>query len=164
MASLNQCEFIGNLGADPEIKSVGQGGTKVANFSIACTEKWKDRTSGDTKEKTEWVRVVVWQEGLVKVVEQYLKKGSKVYLSGQMQTRKYEKDGRDVYTTEIVLQGFGGKLIMLDGKNNSGDSGGGQQQPAQQSSARPGADRGGQGGGYGGGSSMDDDVPFAAIF
>lgn len=154
MASLNQCNFIGNLGADPEIRNIPSG-AKVANFSIAVSEKWKDRNTGETKESTEWVRVVVWQEGLVKVVEQYLKKGSKVYVSGKMQTRKWQdQSGADKYSTEIVLQGFTGSIIMLDGRNNSDgvgqrqdNSGGGQQQqrPQQQ---RP-IDNG-----------MEDDIPF----
>lgn len=123
--SLNRCEFIGNLGADPDVKTVKD--KKMANLSIACSESWKD-ASGEKKERTEWVRVVIWNEALAKVAEQYLKKGSKVYVSGQMQTRKYEKDGRDVYTTEIVLQSFDSKLLMLDGRQSGGggDSGSGQ--------------------------------------
>lgn len=117
--SLNRCEFIGNLGADPDVKTVKE--KKMANLSIACTETWRD-SSGEKKERTEWVRVVIWNEALAKVAEQYLKKGSKVYVSGQMQTRKYEKDGRDVYTTEIVLQSFDSKLLMLDAKRDGGGS------------------------------------------
>lgn len=160
MASLNECNFIGNLGADPEIKTL-QSGNKVANFSIACTEKWKDKSSGEARESTEWVRVVVWQEGLVRVVEQYLKKGSSVYVKGKMQTRKYEKDGRDVYTTEIVLQGFGGSIIMLGGKQSGDggqqrDSGGGQSSGS--SSGRPGQNRGNEPAFERGG--IDDDIPF----
>lgn len=132
MASLNECNFIGHLGKDPEIKSL-QSGAKVANFSIACSERWRDKSSGETKEHTEWINVVVWQEGLVRVVEQYLKKGSKVYLSGKMQTRKWQdQNGNDRWSTEIVLQGFGGKLIMLDGRNNS--EGNGQASSGEQSS------------------------------
>lgn len=155
MASLNQCNFIGNLGADPEIRNIPSG-AKVANFSIAVSEKWKDRNTGETKESTEWVRVVVWQEGLVKVVEQYLKKGSKVYVSGKMQTRKWQdQSGADKYSTEIVLQGFTGSIIMLDGRNNS--DGGGQRQDSgnqghqgRPQSNQPAFEPGG----------MDDDIPF----
>lgn len=131
MASLNECNFIGNLGRDPEIKTL-QSGAKVANFSIACSEQWKDKNTGEKKEQTEWINIVVWQEGLVRVIEQYVKKGSKVYVSGQMKTRKWQdQSGADRYSTEIVLQGFGGKLILLDGRNNSG---GGQAEPQQQQS------------------------------
>ena len=159
MASLNECNFIGHIGKDPEIKSL-QSGAKVANFSIACSEKWRDKSSGETKEHTEWVNIVVWQEGLVKVVEQYLKKGSKVYISGQMKTRKWQdQSGNDRWSTEVVLQGFGGKLIMLDGKDNSGGSSGGQSDNSGQSSAsshqssqRPQA--------YREPSAVDDDIPF----
>lgn len=113
---LNQCQFIGNLGKDPEIRTT-QSGNKVASFSVAVTEKWKSK-GGEMQERTEWVNVVVWSEGLVGVVEKYLSKGSKVFISGKMQTRKWEKDGVDRYTTEIVLQGFDAKMIMLGAKND----------------------------------------------
>lgn len=145
MASLNVWRGIGNLGSDPEIRAMTNG-NKVANFSVACSESWRDKSSGERKERTEWVRIVVWSEGLVKVIEQYLKKGSKVYLEGQLQTRKWQdKDGRDQYTTEVVLQGFDAKLIMLDGKS---DGGGASRSdvPAQ----RPQAAR----------SEPDDSIPF----
>ncbi len=116
MASLNSCEFIGNLGADPEIKNLPSGG-KVANFSIACTERWKDKQSGEQKERTEWVRIAVFNDQLVKVIGDYLKKGSQVYIRGKMQTRKWQdQSGADKYSTEIVMDGFDSKLVMLGGK------------------------------------------------
>lgn len=112
---LNQCQFIGNLGQDPEVKSLNNGG-EVANFSLGVSESWKDKTTGERKQKTEWVRVVIFGN-LVSVVKNYLKKGSKVFVSGKMQTRKWtDKDGAERYSTEIVLQGFDSKLEMLDSK------------------------------------------------
>lgn len=114
---LNQCQFIGNLGADPDVRSM-QSGDEVCNLSLAVTEKWKDK-SGERKEKTEWVRVVIFSQGLVKVAKSYLSKGSKIYVSGKMQTRSWEQDGQKKYTTEIVLQGFDAKLVMLDGKKDN---------------------------------------------
>lgn len=117
---LNQCQFIGNLGADPEVRNF-QNGNKVCNLRIACTEKWTDKNSGERKERTEWVSVAIFSEGLVRVAEQYLRKGSKVYVSGKMQTRKWQdQNGQDRYSTEIVLQGFDAKLVMLDGKSDTG--------------------------------------------
>lgn len=111
---LNQCQFIGNLGADPEIRST-QAGKKIANLRIAVTEKWKDQ-SGEQKERTEWVTVVIFSEGLAGVAERFLRKGSKIYVSGKMTTRKWsDQSGNDRYSTEIVLQGFDAKLLMLDG-------------------------------------------------
>jgi len=113
---LNQCQFIGNLGADPEVRTF-QNGSKVCNLRLAVTEKWtKD---GERKERTEWVTVAIFSDGLVGVAERYLKKGSKVFISGKMQTRKWQdKNGADRYSTEIVLQGFDAKLVMLDGPSN----------------------------------------------
>lgn len=140
---LNQCQFIGHLGADPEIRTMTNGG-KVCNLRLAVTEKWKDK-SGDRKEKTEWVSVVVFSDGLAGVAERYLRKGSKVYVSGKLQTRKWtDKDGNDRYSTEIVLQGFDAKLVMLDSAN-------GESREQQQS------DNGGGGSNY---DDLDDDVPF----
>lgn len=111
---LNQVNIIGNLGADPEIRSTQSGG-KIANLRIAVTEKWKDRDGGQ-KERTEWVSVAVFSDGLVGVIERFLRKGSKVYVSGKLQTRKWQdKEGNDRFSTEVVLQGFDAKLIMLDG-------------------------------------------------
>lgn len=113
MSSLNKASIIGNVGKDPEIRSM-QSGDKVASFSIATSEKWKDK-SGEQKEKTEWHNIVVFGN-LVKVVEQYVSKGSKLYIEGKLQTRSWEQNGEKKYTTEIVLQGFDSKLIMLDSR------------------------------------------------
>ncbi len=121
MASLNQCQFIGNLGKDPEIRST-QDGREIANLSLGVSESWKDKSTGERKEKTEWVRITIFNENLVKVAKNYLKKGSKIFISGQMQTRKYtDKDGVEKYSTEIVLQNYGGTIIMLDGKKSSSE-------------------------------------------
>ena len=118
MSSLNLVQLIGNLGKDPEIKSMNSG-DKVANFSVACTEKWKTK-EGESKERTEWVNIVCWGNGLVGVIEKYVKKGSRIYVQGQLRTRKYEKDGSDRYVTEVVVQGFGSKVLMLsDAKSGS---------------------------------------------
>ena len=139
MASLNQVQLIGNLGADPEIRST-QDGSKVANFTLATSEAWKDKTTGEKKEKTEWHRVTVWGDGLVGVIEQYVSKGSKVYISGKLQTRKWtDQDGEDRYTTEVVLSGIGSQLILL------GASGSNNEKPAP-SSAEP--------------ADIDDEIPF----
>lgn len=127
MSSVNKVILVGNLGRDPEIRTT-QDGKKIANLSIATAERWKDKNSGEKKEKTEWHRVVIFNERLSDVAEKYLKKGSKVYLEGSLQTRKWEKDGKDVYTTEIVLQNFRGELTMLDGKS-SGDTSEAQPKP-----------------------------------
>ncbi len=135
--SVNKVILIGNLGRDPEVRSFQNGG-KVCNLRIATSENWKDRTTGERRERTEWHSVAIFNEGLVRVAEQYLRKGSKVYIEGQLQTRKWQdQSGQDRYSTEVVLQGFGSTLTMLDGRGEGG--GGGQ-------------DSGGQGGGYGGGS------------
>jgi len=116
---LNQCTFIGNLGADPEIKST-QSGNRVANLRLAVTEKWK-ATNGEQRERTEWVSVVIWSEGLVGVAERYLRKGKRVMIQGKMATRKWQaQDGSDRYATEIVLQGYDAKLVMLDPAEGSG--------------------------------------------
>lgn len=117
MASLNRVDIIGNLGADPEVRRLNDG-SAVVNLRVACTETWRDKNSGERKERTEWVSVVIFNEGLAKVAEQYLHKGSKVFVSGSLQTRKWEKDGVDRYTTEVVLQKFRGDLVLLDGKSD----------------------------------------------
>jgi len=166
MASLNSCQFIGNLGADVEVRSFQNGG-RVANFRIACTEKWKDR-EGNPKEKTEWISVAIFNDGLVGVAERYLRKGSKVFVSGKMSTRKYQtQDGSDRYTTEIVLNGFDAKLIMLDGAQGGGDrgadrSGGrwadGGQGDREVYNGNRGGWQDGAGGGFG--DDLDDDLPF----
>lgn len=143
--SVNKVILIGNLGRDPEVRSFQNGG-KVCNLRIATSETWKDRNTGERREKTEWHSVAIFQEGLVRVAEQYLRKGSKVYIEGQLQTRKWQdQSGADRYSTEVVLQGFGGTLVMLDGRSEGGGGGGG------------GYGGGGQAGGYGGGAGYPDD-------
>jgi single-strand DNA-binding protein len=120
--SVNKVILVGNLGADPEIRRT-QDGRPVANLSVATSEQWRDKTSGERRERTEWHRVVIFSEGLCKIAEQYLKKGSKVYLEGQLQTRKWtDQSGQDRYSTEVVLQGFNSALTMLDGKGEGGGS------------------------------------------
>ena len=176
--SVNKVILIGNLGADPEIKSFQNGG-KIANIRIATSEQWKDRMTGERKERTEWHQVVINGEGLIGVVERYLKKGSKVYIEGSLRTRKWQdRDGNDKYTTEIVIAGMGGTLTMLDGApgGGGGSRGGGDDWGASSGSSSGGGwNQGGGGssggGGFGGGSSggggrppfdddLDDDVPF----
>lgn len=155
--SVNKVILIGNLGRDPEVRTFQNGG-KVCNLRIATSETWKDRNTGERRERTEWHSVAIFQEGLVRVAEQYLKKGSKVYIEGQLQTRKWQdQSGQDRYSTEVVLQGYGGNLTMLDGPQ--GSSGGGGSYGG-----------GGQGGGYdndpqdSGRSApsrdIDDEIPF----
>ncbi|WP_065333942.1 single-stranded DNA-binding protein [Tritonibacter mobilis] len=140
--SLNKVMLIGNLGRDPEVRSFQNGG-KVCNLRIATSETWKDRNTGERREKTEWHSVAIFNEGLVRVAEQFLRKGSKVYIEGQLQTRKWQdQSGQDRYSTEVVLQGFGSTLTMLDGRGEGGGGGG-----------QGGGDYGGGGGGYGGGGS-----------
>ncbi|MDE4174623.1 single-stranded DNA-binding protein [Phaeobacter sp. PT47_59] len=136
--SVNKVILIGNLGRDPEVRTFQNGG-KVCNLRIATSETWKDRNTGERRERTEWHSVAVFNEGLVRVCEQYLRKGSKVYIEGQLQTRKWQdQNGQDRYSTEVVLQGFGSTLTMLDGRGEGGGQGGGGY-------------GGGSGGGYGGG-------------
>ena len=149
--SLNKVMIIGNLGRDPEIRSFQNGG-KVCNLRIATSENWKDRNTGERREKTEWHSVAIFSEGLVRVAEQYLKKGSKVYIEGQLQTRKWQdQNGQDRYSTEIVLQGFGSTLTMLDGRGEGG-GGGGFGGGGDQGGDYGGGYGGGGGGGYGGGN------------
>ena len=159
--SVNKVILIGNVGKDPEIRRT-QDGRPIANLTLATSESWRDKNSGEKKEKTEWHRVVVFNEGLCKVVEQYVKKGAKLYIEGQLQTRKWQnKEGQDQYSTEIVLQGFGGTLTMLDGRSG----GGGMAESGQSdygseggygggggSGSGSGGGRGGSGGGSSGGS------------
>ncbi|WP_022708397.1 single-stranded DNA-binding protein [Paracoccus zeaxanthinifaciens] len=138
--SVNKVILIGNLGRDPEIRSFQNGG-KVANLRIATSEQWKDRNTGERREKTEWHTVAIFSEGLVNVVERFLRKGSKVYVEGSLETRKWQdQSGQDRYSTEIVLRGLNGTLTMLDGRGEGGSGGGGG-----------GFGGGNQGGGYGGG-------------
>ncbi|MCD1623516.1 single-stranded DNA-binding protein [Citromicrobium bathyomarinum] len=147
--SLNKVMLIGNLGADPEIRSFQNGG-KVANLRIATSETWKDRNTGERQERTEWHTVAIFSEGLVNVVERFLKKGSKVYIEGKLQTRKWQdQNGQDRYSTEVVLRGFDGTLTMLDGAQGGGGGGGG-------GGFGGGQRGGGSGGGYGGGSGGGD--------
>jgi single-strand DNA-binding protein len=169
--SVNKVILVGNLGADPEVKSFQNGG-RICNLRIATSEDWKDRQTGEKKEKTEWHSVTLATDGLVGVAERYLKKGSKVYIEGQLQTRKWQDaSGNDRYTTEIRVGGFDGKLVMLDGAR--GGSGGGGNDGWSGGSSGGGAPSGGgqsggsnwQGGssGFGGGdfdNDLDDDVPF----
>jgi single-strand DNA-binding protein len=122
MSSVNRVTLIGNLGRDPDIRT-SQSGNKIANLSLATSESWKDKNSGERKSRSEWHRVVIFNERLVDIAEKYLKKGSKIYLEGALQTRKYEKDGADHYTTEIVLQAYRGEIVMLDGKGEKSDAG-----------------------------------------
>ena len=142
--SVNKVMLIGNLGADPEVRSFQNGG-KVCNLRIATSETWKDKNTGECKEKTEWHTVAIMAEGLVRVAEQYLRKGSKVYIEGKLQTRKWQdQSGADRYSTEIVLQGLGGTLTMLDGANG----GGGERSEQGVYDQSPPA------------SDLDDDLPF----
>lgn len=176
--SLNKVMLIGNLGADPEIRTFNNGG-KVANLRIATSEQWKDRQTGERKEKTEWHTVAIFSEGLVSVVERYLKKGSKVFVEGKLQTRKWQdQNGQDRYSTEIVIQGLGGTLTMLDGAAGGGGmgggggggsyGGGGGRSGGGGSSWDQGGGSGSGGGGFGGGGApagggyddLDDDIPF----
>lgn len=134
MASLNKVQIIGNLGKDPEVRHT-QDGRAIVNFSVATTETWRDKSTGERKEKTEWHTVVIFNEGLTKVAEQYLKKGSSVYIEGQLQTRKWiDKNGDDKYSTEIVLQNYRGELVLLGGKN--GEREGREERPAQRTASR----------------------------
>lgn len=133
MSSVNKVILVGNLGRDPEVRTFQNGG-KVCNLRIATSANWKDKQTGERKDRTEWHSVSLFQDGLVRVAEQYLRKGSKVYIEGQLQTRKWQdQSGQDKYSTEVVLQGFGGTLVMLDGKDGGQDrSGGYDQSPGEQ--------------------------------
>ncbi len=181
--SLNKVMLIGNLGADPEVRTFQNGG-KVCNLRIATSESWKDKNSGDRQERTEWHTVAIFNEGLAGVAERYLKKGSKVYLEGQLQTRKWQDaQGNDRYSTEVVLRGPNSVMTMLDGAPGGGSGGGGGggqrggysggggggqssggwDQGGGSSGGSGGGSSGGMGGGSGGGSNyddLDDDIPF----
>ena len=149
--SLNKVQLIGRLGADPEIKQMVNG-KNIARLSIATSQSWKDKSTGERKEKTEWHRVVIFNEGLINVIQQYLKKGANVYLEGQLATRKWrdEKSGQDKYSTEIVLQGYNSSLTMLDGKNKSNNS----NETSQTKSALPNNEISQDN------SDLDDEIPF----
>ena len=121
--SVNKVILVGNVGNDPEVRTFGNGG-KVANLSIATSESWRDKSSGEKREKTEWHRVAIFNDGLVGIVERFVKKGTKLYIEGNLQTRKWQdRDGNDKYTTEVVLQGYGGTLTLLDSRNSGGGGG-----------------------------------------
>ncbi|WP_249695135.1 single-stranded DNA-binding protein [Stappia sp. WLB 29] len=179
--SVNKVILVGNLGADPEVRRM-QDGRPVVNLRIATSETWRDRSSGERKERTEWHRVVIFNEGLAKVAENYLRKGSKVYVEGQLQTRKWQdQSGQERYSTEVVLQGFNSTLTMLDGRGEGGGGGGGRFVEGGGSGGGyeggsggggygggsggggyggGSGGSGGSGGGFGGGSDMDDEIPF----
>ena len=160
--SVNKVILIGNLGRDPEVRTFQNGG-KVCNLRIATSENWKDKNTGERREKTEWHSVAIFQEGLVRIAEQYLRKGSKVYIEGQLQTRKWQdQSGQDRYSTEVVLRPYRSELTMLDGRGDGGSGGG---------NYGGGQDQGYGGGDYGGGAGepqggsrpsrdMDDEIPF----
>ena len=161
--SVNKVILVGNLGADPEVRRT-QDGRPIVNLRVATSESWRDKNTGERREKTEWHRVVIFSEGLCKIVEQYLKKGSKIYLEGQLQTRKYtDKDGVEKYSTEVVLQGFNSVLTMLDGRAGGGsgaddfssgsgdDFGSSSPAPRSRQPATAGA---------GGKRDLNDDIPF----
>jgi single-strand DNA-binding protein len=163
--SVNKVILIGNLGKDPEIRRT-QDGRPIANLSIATSESWRDKNSGERKEKTEWHRVVIFSEGLCRIAEQYLKKGSKIYVEGQLQTRKWtDKDNIERYSTEVVLQNFNSTLTMLDGKGGGGSGAGADEggsggdfaraAPSERKPAMAGA-----GTGAGKRDDMDDEIPF----
>jgi single-strand DNA-binding protein len=141
--SINRVTLLGHLGRDPEIRTT-QDGKEIANLAVATSESWKDKNTGEKREKTEWHRVVIFNDGLSKVAKDYLKKGSKVYLEGQLQTRKWtDKDGAEKYSTEIVLQNFGGTLVLLDAKKESTTAASAEKQ-SRPTSAAP----------------IDDEIPF----
>ncbi len=165
--SVNKVILVGNLGKDPESRSFQNGG-KVVSFSVATSESWKDKNSGDRKDRTEWHNVSIFSEGLARVAEQYLKKGSKVYLEGQLETRKWQdKDGNDRYTTDVVLRNFNSSMVLLDSREGSGGGGGARgggsdwgQDDAPRGNFGGGASRGGASRPSAFDSDLDDDVPF----
>ena len=156
---INKVILIGNLGADHETRAMPSG-TTVANLRVATSESWRDKNTGERRDKTEWHRVVVFNEGLCKVVEQYVKKGAKLYIEGQLQTRKWQnKDGHDQYSTEVVLQGFNSQLTMLDGRAGGG-SGAESSDDFGSQGAIPARKPAMAGGGGGKRGDMDDEIPF----
>jgi len=174
--SVNKVILIGNLGRDPEVRTFQNGG-KVCNLRIATSDRWKDKQSGESRERTEWHSVAIFNENLVRIAEQYLKKGSKVYIEGQLETRKWQdQSGQDRYTTEVVLRPFRGELTLLDGRDGGGggdfggDPGGGEYGGGDYGSGSSGSSggRGGRSGGGGGGGGaggggrrdLDDEIPF----
>ncbi|MBN9022568.1 MAG: single-stranded DNA-binding protein [Rhizobiales bacterium] len=168
--SVNKVILVGNLGRDPEVRRLNSG-SPVVNLRIATSENWRDKNTGERQERTEWHNVVIFNENLAKIAEQYLKKGSKVYVEGQLQTRKWQdQSGQDKYTTEVVLTRFRGELTLLDGRNDGGqmsERGGsefGRSSPMESGGGSGGARRGGGGGSGGGAPSyaeeLDDEIPF----
>jgi single-strand DNA-binding protein len=162
--SVNKVILVGNLGADPEIRHT-QDGRPIANLRVATSDSWRDKSSGERRERTEWHRVVIFNENLAKIAEQYLKKGAKVYLEGQLQTRKWEdQSGQERYTTEVVLQGFNAQLTMLDGKQRDSSTGEGEQRSGGGGDfGRSGPFSGGGGKSGGAGAfdkELDDEIPF----
>lgn len=170
--SVNKVILVGNLGRDPEVKSM-QDGRSLVNMSVATSESWRDRQSGERKERTEWHRVVIFNDKLAEVAQKYLKKGAKVYLEGQLTTRKWtDQSGQERYTTEVVVPRFGGQLTMLDGRSGGGEGGsmGGGGGGGAMDDDMGGAPSGGGGAGAGGGggrpasrgskAELDDDIPF----
>lgn len=163
MASVNKVILVGNLGADPEVKKMSSG-DPVVNLRIATSESWRDKTSGERKEKTEWHNIVIFNENLGRIAKQYLRKGSSVYVEGQLQTRKWtDQNGNDRYTTEVVLQRFRGELTLLGGREGGGGSSGGSSNWGEDRGSSPFGGGGGKapsGGGSAFDSDLDDDVPF----
>ena len=174
--SVNKVILIGNLGRDPEVRTFSNGG-KVCNLRIATSETWKDKQSGERRERTEWHSVAIFNENLARLAEQYLRKGSKVYVEGKLETRKWQdQSGQDRYSTEVVLRPYAGELTFLDGRDGGsgggggggggygGGGGGGYDDRGGSSGGFGGDDRGGSGGGggggFGGGSDLDDEIPF----
>lgn len=171
--SVNKVILVGNLGQDPEVRSFQNGG-KVVNLRIATSETWKDRNSGERQERTQWHSVAIFSEPLAKIAEQYLKKGSKVYIEGQLETRKWQdQSGQDRYSTEVVLRPYRGELTLLDGRGQGGGAGGAGGQGGYgggyedmdrrgggQGGSQGGSQGGGQGGAGGGRSDYDDEIPF----
>jgi single-strand DNA-binding protein len=155
--SVNKVILIGNVGQDPEIRQFQNGG-QVASFTLATSETWKDKATGERKEKTEWHRISILSEGLVRVVQNYVKKGSKLYIEGQLETRKWQdKDGQDKYTTEVVLRGFGSTLTMLD---SAGDRGGGARSSGNDFGSQQGSARKMSGPSESFSQDLDDEIPF----
>jgi single-strand DNA-binding protein len=164
--SVNKVILVGNLGRDPEVKSM-QDGRSLVNMSVATSETWRDRNSGERKERTEWHRVVIFNDKLAEVAQKFLKKGAKVYLEGQLTTRKWtDQSGQERYTTEVVVPRFGGTLTMLDGRSGGGEGGGGGMDDDMGGSGGGGSSMSGGGGGGGGRAAprgkaeLDDDIPF----
>ena len=156
--SVNKVIIVGNLGRDPEVRSFQNGG-KVCNLRIATSENWKDRNTGERRERTEWHSVAIFSEPLARIAEQYLRKGSKVYIEGQLETRKWQdQSGNDRYSTEVVLRPYRGELTLLDGRGDNQGGGGGGYDGGGYSSGGGGNDQGGYGGPAA--SDMDDEIPF----